>query len=411
VTTDLVAVALCLVGSGFFSSSETALSSLPITRLEALRQSSGRLTRAGLDRWAAAPQELLITILVGNNLVNVLASALATRLAYRLTSEGGLAIAVGIMTLFILIFGEITPKTLAQRHSAWISARVAPVLYVLDLGLRPVNRVLGLLTRVLSRNQRPELPVTEDDLLFMLRLAHRHAELPREARLMIESVLRFHRAVAREVMVPRTVVATVSVGWGLPTLRSFVSSTPHSRFPVIDESPDDIVGVLHAKHLLDLDADADWQAITVPPLFVPEARLLSDLLQDFRRTGQHLAVVLDEYGGLSGIVTLEDALELVVGEIDDEFDQEVDRTVIEDDHGWVVPGFLSMKRLEGLVERSVEEPEGIESIGGLVAHLNGGDVAVATAVHWDGIDLVVEEAEDGRATRVRVLRQRAEALR
>ena len=164
---DIVWVALCLVGSGFFSASETALSSLPITRLEALRQSSGRLTRAGLDRWATAPQELLITILVGNNLVNVLASVLATRIAYRLTNAGGLAFVVGIMTLVILVFGEITPKTLAQRHSAWVSARVAPVLYLLDVVLRPVNRVLGLLTRLLSRDRGPELAVTEEDLLFM----------------------------------------------------------------------------------------------------------------------------------------------------------------------------------------------------------------------------------------------------
>jgi putative hemolysin len=403
-STDLVAVALCLVGSGFFSASETALSSLPITRLEALRQSSGRLTRAGLDRWAKAPQELLITILVGNNLVNVLASALATRIAYRLTDRGGLAFVVGIMTLVILVFGEITPKTVAQRNSAWISAHVAPVLYLLDIVLTPINWVLGLLTRLLSRDRTLELPVTEEDLLFMLRLAHRHAELPREARLMMESVLRFHRAVAREVMVPRTMVATVSAVWDLATLRSFISSTPHSRFPVVEDTPDAIVGVLHAKHLLDLEPGASWREVVVPPLFVPEGRLLSDLLQDFRRTGQHLAVVLDEYGGLSGIVTLEDALELVVGEIEDEFDQNPELAIVEDDQGWIVPGFLSFRRLEGLVERAIEVPEKAESLGGLVAKLADGEVIRGTTVRWDGIDLEALEIENGRATRVRVRR-------
>jgi len=403
-TADLVWVALCLVGSGFFSASETALSSLPITRLEALRQSSGRLTRAGLDRWATAPQELLITILVGNNLVNVLASALATRIAYRLTDQGGLAVVVGIMTLVILVFGEITPKTLAQRHSAWVSARVAPVLYLLDVVLKPMNRVLGLLTRLLSRNRGPELPVTEEDLLFMLRLAHRHAELPREARLMMESVLRFHHAVAREVMIPRTMVVTVAVDWDLHRLKSFVASTPHSRFPVVEDSPDDIVGVLHAKHLIDLDPAAPWRDVVVEPLFVPEGRLLPDLLQDFRRSGQHLAVVLDEYGGFSGILTLEDALELVVGEIEDEFDRDLETAVIEDDDGWVVPGYLSLRRLEGLVERAIEEPEGIESVGGLIAHLVEGEVSPGATVTWDGIGLRVEQVEDGRPTRVRVAR-------
>jgi CBS domain containing-hemolysin-like protein len=404
VNSDIVAVVVCLLGSGFFSASETALSSLPITRLEALRQSSGRLTRAGLDRWATAPQELLITILVGNNLVNVLASALATSIAYRVTDQGGLAFVVGIMTLVILIFGEITPKTLAQRHAGWISARVAPVLYLLDVVLTPINKVLGLLTRLLSRHQRPDLPVTEEDLLFMLRLAHRHAELGREARLMMESVLRFHRAVAREVMVPRTLVATVSSRWEVETLKSFIASTPHSRFPVIEDSPDDIVGVLHAKQLLDFELGRSWTELVVPPLFVPEGRLLSDLLQDYRSTGQHLAVVLDEFGGFSGVVTLEDALELVVGEIEDEFDQDLSTAVVRDGQGWLVPGFLSLRRLEGLVARAIEEPDDIESVGGLISHLNDGEITPGTAVTWDGLDLVVDAIEDGRAVRVRVQR-------
>lgn len=401
---DLLWVVLCLIGSGFFSASETALSSLPITRLEALRQSSGRLARAGLDRWATAPQELLITILVGNNLVNVLASALATRIAYRLTDKGGLAFVVGIMTLVILVFGEITPKTLAQRHSAWVSVHVAPVLYLLDVVLRPVNRVLGLLTRLLSRNTRPELPVTEEDLLFMLRLAHRHAELAGEARLMMESVLRFHRAVAREVMIPRTLVVTVSVDWDIDRLTAFIASTPHSRFPVVEDSLDDIVGVLHAKQLMHLGPQTSWRDLVVDPLFVPESRLLPDLLQDFRRTGQHLAVVLDEFGGFSGVVTLEDALELVVGEITDEFDQDLDTEVAEDADGWVVPGFLSLRRLEGLVERAIEEPEDIESVGGLIAHLNEGEAGPGTTAIWDGINLTVEEVDEGRPSRVRVTR-------
>ena len=399
-TSDLIWVVVCLAGSGFFSASETALSSLPITRLEALRHTSGRLARAGLDRWATAPQELLITILVGNNLVNVLASALATQIAYRLTNQGGLAFVVGIMTLVILIFGEITPKTLAQRHSAWISVRVAPVLYVLDVVLRPVNWVLGLLTRLLSRNQGPNLPVTEEDLLFMLRLAHRHAELPRESRMMMESVLRFQHAVAREVMIPRTMVVTVSIDWDLETLRSFVAATPHSRFPVVASSPDDIVGVLHAKNLMFLDPMATWRNVVVQPLYVPESRKLPDLLQDFRRSGQHMTVVLDEYGGFSGIVTLEDALELVVGEIEDEFDQNLDTSVYEEDAGWVVPGFLSLRRLEGLVGRAIDEPEDIESVGGLIAHLNKGEMERGATVTWDGIDLVVRQVEDGRPTRV-----------
>ena len=401
-SSEVVAVVLCLLGSGFFSASETALTSLPVTRLEALRQRGGRLTRAGLDRWATAPQEFLITILVGNNLVNVLASALATSIAYSLSEQGGLAVVVGLMTLGILVFGEITPKTLAQRHAEWIAAKVAPVLYVLDLVLTPVNKVLGLLARLLSPGEPPELPVTEEDLVFMLRLAHRHAYLPRDSRRMIESVLRFQKAVAREVMVPRPMVATVDSAWDLETLQRFIVELPHSRFPVIKGSPDDIVGVLHAKQLLRIDHNTSWHTLVVPALFIPEGRSLPELLQDFRRTGQHVALVLDEFGGLSGLVTLEDVLELVVGEIEDEFDAGHESPVKAVGDGWNVAGHLSIRRLESVLFRAIERREDIDSVGGLVADLCADDVDEETTVVWDGLRFKVETIEDGRATRILV---------
>jgi CBS domain containing-hemolysin-like protein len=399
---DLAAVALCLLASGFFSASETALSTLPITRLEALRQRGGRLTRAGLNRWSTDPQSVLITILIGNNLVNVLASALATSLAYKLTGEGGLALVVGVMTLALLIFGEITPKTLAQRYAQQIAARVAPILYVLDVSLRPANWVLGLLSRLLTRRAPEEVPVTEEDLLFMLRLAHKHAILPSDARLMIESVLRFHRAVAREVMVPRPIVVTVDASWDLAALQLFLTTSAHSRFPVIKGSPDDIVGVLHAKHLLRLAPGQSWTELAVTPLFVPEDRALPDLLQDFRRTGQHLAIVLDEFGGLSGVVTLEDALELVVGEIEDEFDQDRATAVVRSSEGWLVPGYLSLRRLEAVLQRSLAQPEEVDSVGGLAATLLPHPIAAGQRFAWDGLDIQVEVTDEGRATRLLV---------
>jgi len=402
VARDLIAVVLCLFGSGFFSASETALTSLPLTRLEAMRRSSGRLTRAGLDRWATAPQELLITILVGNNLVNVLASALATSIAYRISPNGGLAVVVGVMTLVILVFGEVTPKTLAQRHAQWIAARVAPVLYLLDVVLTPLNKVLGLLTRMLSRGQPIDLPVTEEDLLFMARLAHRHAQLPRDARFMIERVVRFQRAVAREVMVPRPLVVTVDQSWPEAKLRAFLVDSPHSRFPVIDGSPDNIVGVLHAKSLLRVEPGQPWTDQIVLPLFIPESKPLPALMHDLRTTGQHLAVVLDEYGGFSGVVSLEDALELVVGEIEDEFDQEKVSALVQVEGGWSVPGHLSLRRLEVLLHHAIDEPGGVDSIGGLAAHLLGDDLREGATAEWKDIQLTVEDVEDGRAARVAV---------
>jgi putative hemolysin len=397
-----VAVVLCLLGSAFFSGSETALASLPLTRVEALRQRSGRLTRAGLERWSSAPQSLLITILIGNNLVNVLASALATSIAYRVSADRAVAVVVGVMTLVILIFGEITPKTLAQQNAQWVTSKVIGVLYLLDVVLRPAGWVLALLSRALSRRRQDDLPVTEEDLLFMLRLAHHHAQLPPDARHMIESVLRFQRTVAREIMVPRPLVETVDASWDRERVALVVGSSVHSRFPVVDGSPDNIIGVLHAKHLLRMAAGERWQSLVVTPLFIPESRPMPELLQDIRRSGQHLAIVLDEFGGLSGIVTLEDGLELVVGEIEDEFDLERAAEIIDLDRGWLVPGHLSLRRLEKLLQRSLEQPEEIDSVGGLAAALVGGELAAGSVTHWDGLTLTVREAEDGRATKLLV---------
>jgi magnesium and cobalt transporter len=226
---------------------------------------------------------------------------------------------------------------------------------------------------------------------------------------MIESVLRYQRAVAREVMLPRPMVATVDSSWDLETLQRFIATTPHSRFPVVAGSPDDIVGVLHAKHLLRLEPGQAWTDVIVPAHFIPESRPLSDLLQDFRRTGRHIALVLDEFGGFSGVVTLEDVLELLVGEIEDEFDLGHEAVVEAMAGGWSVAGHLSLRRLESLLHRTVARPEDVDSVGGLVGHLLPGDAEVDTVVTWDGLKLDVQEVEDGRPTRVLVSRVQLDA--
>jgi CBS domain containing-hemolysin-like protein len=171
---------------------------------------------------------------------------------------------------------------------------------------------------------------------------------------------------------------------------------------VVSASPDNIVGVLHAKHLLRLDYGRGWTELVVQPVFIPETRPLPELLQDFKRSGQHVALVLDEFGGLSGLVTLEDVLELVVGEIEDEFDLGHESVVEKEKGCWRVAGFLSLRRLESILHRNISRPEGIDSVGGLITHLVEGDADAGTVTTWEGLRLEVEEVEDGRAVRVMV---------
>jgi len=212
-------------------------------------------------------------------------------------------------------------------------------------------------------------------------------------------VLRFHQAVAREVMVPRPMVTTVDASWSLDDLQGFLAGSAHSRFPVVAGSPDRLIGVLHAKHLLRLVDDQPWTELVVDPLYIPESRALPDLLQDFRRTGQHLAIVLDEFGGLSGVVSLEDVLELVVGEIEDEFDRDSETSVVRTLDGWLVPAYLSLRRLEAVTQRSLAQPEEVDSVGGLALSRLDPPVRAGQTFHWDGLEIRVEAMDGDRPSR------------
>lgn len=399
---ELGGIVLCLVGSAFFSSSETALTSLSLPRLEALRLRGPRLRRAGFDRWARSPREFLITILVGNNLVNVLASALATSLAYHLSGSGNLGAVVGVMTLGILIFGEITPKSLAQAHAEAVARRVVGPLYVLDVALRPAAWLLGALARVLSRMGRRRAPVTEEDLHLMLSLAHRYRQLPGDEMRIMEAVLHFRKFVAREVMIPRPHVETVDTSWDLETLRARVAASGHSRFPVVEGAPDELTGTLLAKHLLRLEAGMDWRSLVTEPLYIPESRPLHELLDEMRQRRQHMALVLDEFGGFSGILTLEDVVELLVGEIEDEFDQERGEGIKKHGDAVIVPGHLALRRLERFLGRRLDPPMEVDSVGGLLTLMAQDPVRKGTRVTWRNLQLEALVVKEGRVEKVRI---------
>jgi len=401
--TDLLVFGLCLMGSAFFSASETALTSLPITRLEALRFEGNRLSRAAFSRWANAPGEFLVTILIGNNLVNVVASALASRMALTLSDSGSLAAAVGVTTLAILIFGEISPKTLAQQYPEFVSRRTAPLLLILDFLLRPITPVFALISRLLRKGKKKSIPVTEKDLLYMLRLAHRHAQLPRESTKMIESVLRFQQALAREVMLPRPRIINLDRGWDFERVLATIREAGHSRFPLIDGSPDHILGIVHVKKLLGIEAPENWTSVAQDALFIPESKAVPELLQEFRTSGVHMAIVLDEFGGCAGMVTLEDVMELLVGEIRDEFEEIRDADLLPTEKGFSLAAHISLRRLERLFERNLDQAGEVDSIGGLLLRELGGKVSDGDEIRWSGLKLRVLSSLDGRPQRVEAI--------
>lgn len=324
---DALLLALLIVLSGFFSGSEIALFSLGEARIRTLREEGKRGARA-LERLKANPERLLATILVGNNIVNIGAASLATALALETYGSAGVAYATGAMTLLILVFGEITPKGLATANADQFSLVIAPAIELLSRILFPIVMPLERLTRwFVQRSQREgRLTVTEGEIREMTAIGHREGAIDEHERRIIERAFWLDETRAWNIMTPRVDIfawpsdrTLASITAELPTLR-------FSRVPVYRDTVDDIVGILYTRDayhaLVSGQRDIKLGDLAREPFFVPGSISLTSLLSDFQTRRIHMGVVIDEYGGTDGLITLEDILEELVGEIVDETDLE-----------------------------------------------------------------------------------------
>lgn len=323
---ELSALAGLLALSGLFSGSETALVALSMARVEALVQER-RAGAVALYELKKDPSRMLTGILIGNNLVNIGASAMATVIATREFGHAGPGIAVGLLTFFILVFGEITPKSLATRYPEKISLLAAvPLLGFMRLTY-PLLWMFGRFTTWVHKvvGGKSEPVVTESELIGMLGHGVAEGEIEDGEREIIERVFAFNDLKVRDVMTPRgqlfSLDAMLSVAEALP----LIVAQPYSRIPIYEESPDDIVKVVYLRDVLRALSEGQHEVplkeIAHQPLFVAQYQSLDELFETFRRRNRHFSVVVDEYGEVRGIVTLEDLLEEIVGEIYDESDR------------------------------------------------------------------------------------------
>jgi CBS domain containing-hemolysin-like protein len=375
---ELIGLAALLVCSALLTGAEAAYFSLGRARLKelAVEQGEGFHPLAPLLK---QPHELLVTLLVGITVVNIAASALAASVASRLFGRAGLAIAIGGMTFLLSVFGEVLPMTLAvehpQRFSAWVSR---PVVW-LSVLLAPVRVLLGGLTALTlrlvgSERREGEPEISEAELRTLVDVGAREGVVERTEREMIHKVFELEETIVREVMVPRPDMFCLDVGTPsgeiLPLLREHL----HSRVPVFEETIDQIVGVLYTKemlpHLSGLPSGFDLRAHLHPPYFVPESKRADALLREFQAKKLHLAVVVDEYGGTAGLVTLEDLLEELVGEIRDEFDEEERLIHRIDARTFRVSGKLAIDELNAATGLQVPK-ESFDTVGGWVLDLFG----------------------------------------
>ncbi len=330
---ESLALLILLILSGFFSGSETALTALSRPRAEALYQ-AGRAGARALWQLKQNTTRMLIVLLIGNNLVNIAASALATVIATERFGHLGPGIAVGVLTLVILVFGEVTPKTWAARHAERISLFAAPLLLAFGRIVAPLAWALEAMVKWLHGLGRMEAEptVTESELLSMAAHGAREGSIESDERAMIERVFQFNDLCAHDIMTPRSEV--FALPWDRPLREALpeILKQPYTRIPLYHEHLDDVRKILYLREVLEavaagqLDHPLEQVAKEAPePLFTPETQPIDELFTTLVASKRHLAIVVDEYGVLQGVASLEDVLEELVGEIYDESDRQVER--------------------------------------------------------------------------------------
>jgi len=316
---------ILLFFSAFFSCSETALMSINRLRLFHLVHKGDKKAQK-VNRILAKQQTMLGTVLVGNNFVNVAASVIASVLGIIIVGQEGLLYVTILMTFILLVFCEITPKMYATSHAEQIAGRVAwlieTAMYVLKPIVWLVVRISDLLLGILGQKRHSSRRVlTSEEIKSVITLGEQVGTLAQNERKMLQSILELTNTTAKDVMVPRTDMVGLGIGASKDEVIKTIMKTGFSRFPVFQETIDNIVGVIHSKDLIrETGTGFSLAAIMKRPFFVPESMKIHRLLGEFKKGWIHLAIVVDEYGGVEGMVTLEDLLEEIVGEIRDEFD-------------------------------------------------------------------------------------------
>ena len=371
----ILAIVVLLFGSAFFSSSETALTAASDARMHALsRRGDGRAS--AVEKLRRHKERLISSLLIGNNMVNVVATSLATSAAITLFNDSGVLISSVVMTILLVVFAEVLPKTYAFNNADRFALSVARLVQWLVWLLTPLTVALDVLVRIVMPTKNDHDDDLEEELRGMIALhgsAGGDAEHSEKA-VMLTSVLDLGEMTVDEVMTHRASVAMVSADIDPEIAFRQILASPFTRLPVYAGKSDNIVGVLHVKALLraigrnpENVEQISMSSVAAEPYFVPETTLLIDQLQAFRARREHFAIVVDEYGDFRGIVTLEDILEEIVGDIDDEHDIQISGITPQDDGSWNVDGHVTIRDLNR--ELGWELPDdNATTIAGMILH-------------------------------------------
>ncbi|MDB0440478.1 HlyC/CorC family transporter [Clostridioides difficile] len=406
---QIIILVVLLMGSAFFSASETALMSLSKIRIRYM-QDEGVKGAKLVSSLIENPNKLLSSILVGNNVVNIAATSISTSLFIGLMGEKGVAIATAVMTVLVLIFGEITPKTIAASNSEKVSLLVSKPIRVIIFILRPVVWVFNIITNVIFKlfgitHKGAKSFITEEELKTMVNVSHEEGVLEMEEREIINNVFEFGDMQAKNAMIQRIDMVAIDIEDSYDEIIQVFKEEKLSRMPVYEETIDDIIGILNIKDIIFL-SDEEIESFDIKnymrePFFTYEFKKITQLLEEMKLEKSQMAIVVDEYGGTSGLLTIEDLVEVIVGDIEDEYDEEEDEIQVIKEDEYIVDGSTKIGDVNELIGVNLESEE-FDSIGGfIIGHLSRLPEE-NEVIEVDNIRFCIESIEKNRIKKIRI---------
>ena len=405
---QLVALIILVALSAFFSSAETSFVTVSQIKMRSLAEAGNRSAQRVL-KITSDSAKMLSAILIGNNLINISASSLATTLTLSLWGNAAVSITTGVLTLVVLIFGEIAPKTFATAYAEKIALIYSGPIRFLMIVLTPVIFVINFIAkgvlRIIGFNpNKHKATITEDELRTMVDVSREEGVLETDEHEMISNVFDFGESQAKDVMIPRIDMTSVSVDSTFDEIVEVFRQDKYTRLPVYEKSVDNVIGIINVKDLLLCEDKSNFSVRNIlrKPYYTYEFKHISELMDELKKTSNNFTIVVDEYGSTVGMITLEDLLEEIVGEIRDEYDEDEEDEIIQiNDNEYVISGTTRLGDLEDIINLpKLDEDEDYDSISGFIVSQLGRLPQDGDEVKLDNQKLVVDECDKYRIIKV-----------
>jgi gliding motility-associated protein GldE len=419
----VIALIILLLLSAVFSGSEVSLFSIDAKKLDEIKKASG-LVNKYIAKLLIFPRKLLVTVLIGNTIVNVASSIISVSLAlelakiYNVSVDLALLIQIIVLTIIVILFAEITPKVWANKHPVSFSKLIAIPLYWISFFLSPISNVLTNLIKIATsrvKYDKSKTALSTAEITELADIGIERGTLEEDEHGLIHGLVAFKSVNVKEVMTPRVDMIAVSIDISIESLIQLINESGHSRIPVYKDDLDTILGILYAKDLLPflnsskINNNFNLQKVIRECMFVPETKLISVLMHEFQSKNMHMSIVVDEYGGTSGLITLEDILEEIVGDIRDEFDDEEDEITMLNEDKFIMSGRVYIDEIEEKLNIKIEDPdEDFETLGGFIFNHAGTIPEVGYNFELYGYLFKVTEIENNRINKVEIEKLKVE---